>query len=152
MTEKIIEIDNYFYFMKYFTINELTKSATASRLKIDNTPDSTIIKNLKYLTDSVLDPIREKWNNPIIVTSGYRSVKLNKAIGGAPLSQHIYGQAADIHTVSDRQKENKELFDLIVKMMESGEIKVGQLIDEKNYNWIHISTPTNRHLNQILHL
>ena len=61
--------------MKYFTIVELTKSATASRRGIDNTPSSTIKANLTELVDNILDPLREAWGAPIIVSSGYRCPK-----------------------------------------------------------------------------
>lgn len=56
-----------------FTIKELTKSATANRLKIDNTPTDSVIKNLNDLVDNVLDPLRKAYGKPIVVTSGYRS-------------------------------------------------------------------------------
>ena len=133
--------------MKYFTITELTKSATASRRGIDNTPSSTIKANLTELVDKILDPLREAWDSPIIVTSGYRCQQLNKAVGGAKSSQHIYGQAADIRTVSDKPYDNKKLFDLILKL----NLPYDQLIDEYGYNWIHVSySPRNR--KQILHI
>lgn len=137
---------------KNFTLQELTKSATATRLKIDNTPSQRIIKNLTELASKVLQPIRDKYGKPIIVTSGYRCEQLNKAVGGVTFSQHCQGQAADIKSVSDSVADNKALFDLIVKMIKSGEIVVGQLIDEHNYNWLHISTPSNNKTNQILHI
>ena len=137
--------------MKYFTINELTKSATAVRLKIDNTPTDKVKKNLTELIEKVLDPLREAYGKPIIVTSGYRCPKLNKAVGGAATSQHMYGQAADIRSVSDSPKDNKVLFDLAVKLVNEGKIKTGQIIDEYGYNWVHISTPYS-HTNQILHI
>jgi len=137
---------------KNFTLQELTKSATATRLKIDNTPSQRIIKNLTELATKVLQPIRDKYGKPIIVTSGYRCEQLNKAVGGVTFSQHCQGQAADIKSVSDSVDDNKALFDLIVKMIKSGEIVVGQLIDEHNYNWLHISTPSNNKTNQILHI
>jgi uncharacterized protein YcbK (DUF882 family) len=133
--------------MKYFTITELTKSATASRRGIDNTPSSTIKANLTELVDKILDPLREAWGSPIIVTSGYRCQQLNKAVGGAKSSQHVYGQAADIRTVSDKPSDNKKLFDLILKL----NLPYDQLIDEYGYNWIHVSySPRNR--KQILHI
>ncbi len=133
--------------MKYFTITELTKSATASRRGIDNTPSSTIKANLTELVDKILDPLREAWGAPIIVTSGYRCQKLNTAVGGAKSSQHMYGQAADIRTVSDKPSDNKKLFDLILKL----NLPYDQLIDEYGYNWIHVSySPRNR--KQILHI
>lgn len=88
---------------------ELTKSETAMRRKIDNTPTEAVKKNLTALVDKVLDPLREAWGQPIIVSSGYRCPKLNRAVGGVASSQHTLGQAADIHTVSDKPSENKKL-------------------------------------------
>ena len=133
--------------MKYFTIAELTKSATASRRGIDNTPSSTIKANLTELVDKILDPLREAWGAPIIVTSGYRCQKLNTAVGGAKSSQHMYGQAADIRTVSDKPSDNKKLFDLILKL----NLPYDQLIDEYGYNWVHVSY-SSRNRKQILHI
>ena len=108
--------------MKYFTLRELTKSPTADRLKIDNTPDEKTKKNLIELVDTVLDPLREAYGHPIIVTSGYRCPKLNSAVGGVKNSQHVLGQAADIRSVSDSVKDNKAIFDLAVKLMKEGKI------------------------------
>jgi hypothetical protein len=62
--------------MKYFTIYELTKSSTAERLNINNTPNSSIRANLIALIEKVLDPLREKWGMPIIVTSGFAAMRL----------------------------------------------------------------------------
>lgn len=127
--------------MKYFTISELTKSATAMRKKIDNTPTEAVKKNLTALVEKVLDPLREAWGQPIVVSSGYRSPILNRAVGGVSSSQHILGQAADIHTVSDKPSENKKLYDLIKKL----KLPVDQCINEYGYNWIHVSYgPRNR--------
>ena len=137
---------------KNFTLRELTRSATADRLGILNEPTKSILANLKELAETVLQPIRDKWGQPIIVTSGYRSPKLNAAVGGAKTSQHMAGQAADITTVSDKVSDNYKLFELIRGMVEKGEIKVGQLIDEYGYNWIHVSTPHLKYNNQILHI
>ena len=77
--------------MKYFSIDELTKSATAKRLNINNTPDINVTHNLEALVDNILDPLREAWGQPIIVTSGYRCTRLNKTVGGVSNSQHIKG-------------------------------------------------------------
>lgn len=127
--------------MKYFTINELTKSATAARRGINNTPDAAVKKNLELLVENILDPLREAWGAPIIVSSGYRCPKLNRAVGGAKTSQHMLGQAADIHTVSDKPADNKKLFDLIRSL----KLPFDQLINEYNYNWVHVSFgPRNR--------
>lgn len=134
--------------MKYFTIEELTASATAKRKGIDNTPTSGAQANLKHLAERVLDPLREAYGNPIVVDSGYRCPKLNKAVGGVSNSQHVTGEAADIRTLSDRPKDNKKLFDLIIKL----KLPFDQLIDEYGYNWIHVSCSRNRTRNQILHV
>lgn len=138
-----------------FTIAELTKSPTANRLKIDNTPGQVITENLNRLIKEVLQPIRDAWDYPIIVTSGYRCDRLNKAIGGALNSDHRFGCAADIKTVSDTREDNKRLFDLIVQMSKDKEIVCRQIIDEYNYDWIHVSINNkyNKYKeNQILHI
>lgn len=135
--------------MKYFSINELTKSATAKRLGIDNTPTTQVTNNLVALVNGVLDPVREAFGQPIIVTSGYRCKALNKAVGGVATSQHQLGQAADIHTVSDTYKDNKKLWDLICAMVAKGKIDTGQYIweygNKNGPDWIHISTRGNHH-------
>ena len=81
---------------KYFTLKEMTRSSTATKLGIDNTPNELIINNLNDLVTNVLDPLREAYGKPIRVTSGYRCEALNKAVKGVKNSQHIKGQAADI--------------------------------------------------------
>jgi len=121
--------------MKYFTIQEMTKSATAQRKGIKNDPSIQVCKALTALIEKVLDPLREAYGKPIIVTSGYRCEKLNKAVGGAASSQHVKGEAADIRSVQDTPEENKKLFDLIVKLG----LPFDQLINEYNYDWVHVS-------------
>lgn len=69
--------------MKYFTIEELTHSATSNNLGIDNTPDASIRSNLKMLIENLLDPIRTGWGKPITVTSGYRCPVINEKVGGS---------------------------------------------------------------------
>ncbi|MBQ9822307.1 MAG: peptidase M15 [Muribaculaceae bacterium] len=119
--------------MKYFTIKELTRSATARCLGIDNTPLACAVKALHELVDHVLDPLREAWGGPIRVNSGYRCPELNEAVGGTPGSQHLRGEAADI-TVGSRSA-NRRLLDLIKRL----NLPVDQCIDEKGCRWIHVS-------------
>lgn len=113
----------------------MTKSATAQRKGIKNDPSIQVCKALTALIEKVLDPLREAYGKPIIVTSGYRCEKLNKAVGGAASSQHVKGEAADIRSVQDTPEENKKLFDLIVKLG----LPFDQLINEYNYDWVHVS-------------
>ena len=121
--------------MKYFTIKELTKSTTAIKRHIDNTPSKEVERSLTALVEKVLDPLREEYGKPIIVTSGYRCPRLNAIVGSTPSSQHVKGEAADIKSVQDTPEENKKLFDLIVKL----KLPFDQLINEHNYDWVHVS-------------
>lgn len=121
--------------MKYFTIQELTKSATAARKGIKNDPSIEECQRLTALIEKVLDPLREAYGKPIIVTSGYRCPKLNAAVGGSPFSQHVRGEAADIRSVADTPEENKKLYDLIVRLG----LPFDQLINEYGFDWVHVS-------------
>ena len=82
--------------MKYFTISEFIKSDTALKMRLWNGANKEIEENIRSLVDNVLDPLRERYGRPIYVTSGYRCPKLNNAVNGAPNSQHMRGEAADI--------------------------------------------------------
>jgi hypothetical protein len=124
----------------YFTVKEFEKSATAEKLKISNTLPSDKLLNVLYLIDKVLNPIREKYGKCITISSGYRCPALNKAVGGVANSQHLADNdsaAADIDV--GNKVDNKELFNLIKEMINKKEIIVDQIIDEKNFDWIHIS-------------
>ena len=124
--------------MKFFSIEELTQSATAKRLGIDNTPSDKIKKNLTLFINTVLDPIREDWGSPIIVSSGYRCPELNKAVGGANTSGHQYGYCADLQ-VKGGMKKIRELADFIFKWMKDHNMKFDELIWEKSggVTWLH---------------
>ena len=121
----------------YFTIQELCASATAQREGIDNRPPKCAYHLLHVLVDQLLDPIREAWGEPIVVSSGYRCRQLNALVGGAKYSHHILGCAADI--IAGNKADHHRLFKLIVKMQQSGQIKFTQLIWEGDGRWIHIS-------------
>lgn len=82
--------------MKYFTLKELTHSDTAVSLGFDNTPSPLREAHLILLVRDVLDPIRERWQSPIYINSGYRCPELNKKVGGVEGSYHMRGMAADI--------------------------------------------------------
>jgi len=134
--------------MKYFSINELTSSATASRKGIDNTPSAAVKANLTALVANILDPLREAYGKPITVSSGYRCARLNRAVGGAARSQHLTGQAADLQAVGKSKSENKKLFELAQKLR----LPFDQLIDEYDFQWVHISFNAKGNRRQILHV
>ena len=114
--------------MKYFTIQELTASATALREGIDNRPSKCAYHLLHVLVDLLLDPIREAWGEPIVVSSGYRCKQLNALVGGVKNSHHILGCAADI--IAGNRADHRKLFKMIQKMQQEGRIKFTQLILE----------------------
>ncbi|MBQ7967244.1 MAG: peptidase M15 [Bacteroidaceae bacterium] len=134
--------------MKYFSINELTSSATALREGIDNRPNKCAYHLLHVLVDQLLDPIREAWGEPIVVSSGYRCKQLNTLIGGVKNSHHILGCAADI--IAGSRSDHRRLFRLIVRMQQEGQIRFTQLIAEKDYRWLHISYVPGMLRNQII--
>lgn len=134
---------------KYFTLEEMT---TTNHKDLDNIPNPIQTLNLKELCTSLLDVIREYYGYPIKVNSGYRSLELNRRVKGAKNSSHLSGKAADI-TVGSKEK-NKILWDCILKLHKVGIIQFDQLINEKDYSWIHVSynSESSKNRNQILNL
>ena len=132
--------------MKYFSFQEFERSETAYKHGIDNTAPESARKNIAALADKVLDPLREAWGKPITVTSGYRSPQLNKIVGGSATSHHMRGMAADITT--GNKVENRKLFQLIMDL----KLPFPQLIDEKNFSWVHVSLDTENVKRQVLKL
>lgn len=130
---------------KNFQLSEFLVSQTAERLRLDNTPNAQNIANLKLLCEKVLQPIRDNFNKPVVITSGFRSVAVNRAIGGSTKSQHMQGQAADFTIPSI---DNYQL----AKWIEAS-LNYDQLILEfytgGNTGWIHVGYSP-RHLNQEL--
>jgi len=139
---------------KNFSLEELTFSITANNHGINNTPNAEAKACLKRLAVEVLQPIREAWGQPIVVTSGYRCAKLNAAVGGVKGSQHLLGQAADIKATNP--KDNGKLHACIKRLVDSGKIQVGQLIWEYGSRtcpkWVHVSLPrTGKKNNQLVY-
>ncbi len=118
---------------KYFTISELSHSDTAKAKDIDNTPNAEQTANMETLINKLLDPLREEWGAPITVNSGFRSLALNTAIGGAKDSQHMKGLAADLNAGS--KAKNEQLYKLLL----SSGLQFDQAIDESNFTWLHVS-------------
>lgn len=79
-----------------FSLAEMTKSETAARRDLDNTPSEVEIENLRKLTENVLQPVRNHFAKGVKVNSGYRAPEVNAAVGGSRTSDHCKGQAADI--------------------------------------------------------
>ena len=93
-----------------FTLSELTKSQAAERCGFDNNPDKEQVANLVLLCEHVLQPIRDHFQKPVVISSGYRSPNVSRQIGSSSRSQHCKGQAADMEIPGI---SNKELADFI---------------------------------------
>ncbi len=121
--------------MKYFSIKELYRSETADRLKINNRPSKEIENNIVLFIETVLDPIREDWGRAIMVSSGYRCDRLNKAVGGAENSGHKYGFCADLQIVGDI----RVFADFVYNWMVEHKMAWDEIIFEKSGTkiWLH---------------
>jgi len=127
--------------MKHFTISELLKSDTALKHSLWNGAPKEAEENLRSLVEQVLDPLREQYGKPIRVTSGYRCPKLNNLVGGAPNSQHMRGEAADI--VANNPEDNLLLGRLIEALGKFDQLIYEQCDKHGNPRWIHVSYKPN---------
>lgn len=131
--------------MLNFTITELVKSDTAERQGINNAPDINSLDNLLELIFYVLQPLRDKLGKPMIITSGFRSAKVNQLVGGVSNSQHLYGQACDfvVNGMTPAQ---------VVEFIKKSGVEFDQCIEEHSCNtsWVHISYNKNHNRKQIL--
>lgn len=116
---------------KHFSLDELCVSQYATRRGIDMTPPPQAKVALIALAENILEPLRVQANRPIIVSSGYRSPEVNRAIGGSATSQHCKGEAADI--VLPRVSAYT-----LAKMIQAMGLPFDQLILEFG-RWVHVS-------------
>lgn len=124
--------------MKYFSYSEFFKSDVAEKHQVKNIPDdaqlSQVLGNIKALVLNVLDPLRAMIARPIIITSGYRSQRVNELVGGSKTSQHLLGKAADIHV----QGYTPQQMDMVYRTIQMY-YDFDQLIFYPSKNIIHIS-------------
>jgi len=128
-----------------FSLHEFTRSQTATRHNIENVPNDKQIFNLRNLCVNVLQPVRDYFLKPMIISSGFRSVELNIKIGSTIKSQHIQGMAADVEVLD---VGNLELSNYI-----HNNLKYDQLIlefhnpEDLHSGWVHVSynAENNRH-------
>ena len=133
---------------KNFTLSELTKSQTAVRKNIKNEPSTAHVENLIHLAETVLQPIRDHFGKPVVISSGYRSPELCEAIGSSSKSQHARGEAADfeIMGVDNMQlamwiSKNTDFDQLILEFYEPG---------DPNSGWVHCSAVREGSRGQVL--
>jgi hypothetical protein len=127
---------------EHLNLAEVTRSDSAKRKGIDNTPTPEHLENFKKLAQNIFEPIRKHFGVPIHISSGYRSKALNTAIGGSLTSQHCSGEAIDIDMDgSANGVTNKMVFDYI-----KANLNFDQLIWEFGTkdapDWVHVSFET----------
>ena len=132
---------------KHFKLEEFEKSMTATRKGIENKADSGIIKNLTDLCYGVLEPVRAKFDKPIIITSGYRSPELCEAIGSKATSQHTKGQAVDFEIAG--------VNNLAIGLWLTNNVNFDQYIQEyydgtPSSGWCHVSYVEGSNRKQVL--
>ena len=133
---------------KNFNLVEMTKSQTATRKGIDNTPSAEHQGNLQSLCMHVLQPIRDHFSQVVTVSSGYRSPELCLAIGSKTTSQHAKGEAADFEIFG---VSNKELADYINENLEYDQLILEYWTEsDPNSGWVHCSYSEGNNRNQYL--
>ena len=120
-------------------LSEVIRSESAKRNGISNMPTEAHIANFKLLAEKVFEPIRNHFRCPIHISSGYRSLELNKCIGGAATSQHCSGEAIDIDMDgSPNNVTNKMIFNYIKDNLEFDQM-IWEFGNDSNPDWVHVS-------------
>ena len=133
---------------KYLSLSEVTKSQTATRRGIDNFPTDEHLSNLTLIAEEVFEPLRAYIGRPLHISSGYRSEKLNEAIGGSKTSQHSKGQALDIDG-DMTSVSNRAIFNYIMVNLDFDQL-IWEFGDDNNPAWVHVSYKKEGNRNQIL--
>lgn len=121
----------------HLSLAEVTRSESAKRNGISNEPTPQHLENFKLLANHVFEPIRNHFNIPIHISSGYRSAALNKKIGGAATSQHCSGEAIDID-MDNTAITNKQVFDFIKEHLNFDQL-IWEFGTTSNPDWVHVS-------------
>ena len=116
----------------------MTKSNTAKRLGIDNTPDDWEIENLRAIAEEVFQPLRDSFGVPIHVSSGYRCEELNVKIGGSIRSQHVQGRALDLDADVFGGCTNSQIFQFILNNLTFDQL-IWEFGDQDDPDWVHVS-------------
>lgn len=136
---------------KHLSLAEVSRSETAKRRGINNTPSGEHLENFKILAENVFEKVREHFGVPIHISSGYRSKELNKAIGGSVTSQHCSGEAIDIDMDgSAHGVTNAQVFNYIKDNLEFDQL-IWEFGSDTNPDWVHVSyESTGKQRKQIL--
>tara|TARA_S200002703_G_C3787016_1_gene242707 strand:+ start:839 stop:1303 length:465 start_codon:yes stop_codon:yes gene_type:complete len=132
----------------HISLKEAVRSNTAKRLGINNMPDNETLITMKVTAELLFEPLRNHFNEPIYISSFYRSEKLNKAIGGSASSQHCKGEAIDIDDVYSKAT-NADFFNYIKERLEFDQL-IWEFGDDENPDWVHVSCNLGRNRMRIL--
>jgi hypothetical protein len=134
---------------KHLSLAEVSRSETAKRKGINNTPSGEHLENFKKLAENIFEPIREHFGVPIHISSGYRSKELNAAVGGSASSQHCQGEAIDID-MDGTSITNAEIFNYIKDNLNFDQM-IWEFGNDTNPDWVHVSyESTGKQRKQIL--
>tara|TARA_R100001086_G_scaffold41890_2_gene18460 strand:- start:257 stop:700 length:444 start_codon:yes stop_codon:yes gene_type:complete len=121
----------------HFSLAEFTKSQTAIRKGIKNDPNDAAIENMRLLCENILEPVRQHYDIPFTLNSGFRCLALNEAVGSSPRSQHVTGQAADfeVPTIANKDlahwiMDNLDYDQVLLEFYKEGDPSSG---------WVHCS-------------
>lgn len=121
----------------HISMKEALRSNTAQRLGINNMPDNETLVTMQITAQHIFEPLRNHFNEPIYISSFYRSPELNKAIGGSTNSQHCKGEAIDIDDVYSKAS-NADFFNYIKDKLEFDQL-IWEFGDDENPAWVHVS-------------
>ena len=129
---------------EHFSLSEMLRSYTADLLGINNVPTAEQVDNLRALCQHVLEPLRQRFG-VILISSGFRNVRLNRAVGGSPQSQHMRGEAADIFVASPEQGD--QMFAFIRDNLQFDQLLYEHKV-RNGLRWIHVSYVRRRRPNR----
>lgn len=136
---------------KYVSLAEVTRSDTAKRKGIDNSPTAEHLENLKVICEDVFDKVREHFGVPIYISSGYRSAALNKAIGGSATSDHNNGRALDLDQDGHGNGvRNIDVLNYIINNLEFDQVIAEFRRADGDFDWVHVGYRKGANRKQVL--
>jgi len=137
---------------KHLTYNQIIFSNTALKYNIPNIPSNSNLEYIKDLAENIYEPIYNKYDGKVYITSCYRSPELNSKLGGVKSSQHQALRGAALDLVSTNPKvQNIEIFNWVLDNLEFDQLIAEKMDNEDNPKWLHISYNKNSNRNQLIY-
>lgn len=135
---------------EHISYKEATRSETAIRYGLDNTPDEETLSNMMLLAEKVFEPARKHFEVPLYISSFYRSLEVNAKIGGSPTSQHCFGKAIDIDCDVFGEITNLQLLYWIKDNLEFDQLIWEFDNPDGSPAWVHVSYNKDNNRNECL--